>query len=134
MKYLLDTDICIYIIRKKPKEVIERFLELDPGDIGISTVSTSELYYGASKSQHIKKNTAALNDFLLPLEVLEYNELASVHYGDIRADLEHRGQLIGPMDMMIAAHALSLDIPLISNNTNEFSRVKRLKLQNWVDR
>ena len=134
MKYLLDTDICIFIIKQKPQEVVDRFLQLKPGDIGISTVSTSELYYGASKSQRIKENTAALNDFLLPLKVLLYNELAAVHYGDIRADLERRGQLIGPMDMMIAAHAMSLDIPLVSNNTNEFSRIKGLQLENWVDR
>ncbi|RTZ65351.1 MAG: VapC toxin family PIN domain ribonuclease [Aquificaceae bacterium] len=134
MKYLLDTNICIYIIKRKPREVIERFLALEVGDIAISSVSTSELYYGASKSQRVVENTNALNEFLMPIEVLSYNEASSVIYGEIRARLERKGQVIGAMDMMIAAHALSLNIPVVTNNVKEFERVEGLMVENWVNR
>jgi len=132
MKHLLDTDICIYLIKQKPPEVLKHFSRLSTGDIGISSVSTSELYYGASKSQRVQENTEALNDFLLPLDIMPYNEIASTFYGTLRVDLERRGQIIGMMDMMIAAHALSLDIALVTNNVREFSRVQGLQVENWV--
>ena len=132
MKYLIDTNICIYIIKRKPPEVIARFIDLDIGDIAISSVSTSELYYGASKSQRVEENTKALNDFLMPIKVVSYNEASSVIYGEIRATLEKQGQVIGGMDMMIAAHALSLGVPLVTNNTKEFQRVEGLTVENWV--
>lgn len=132
MNYLLDTNICIYLIKRKPPEVLQRFLQLQPGSVFISSVTTSELYYGAQKSQRVQTNLEALNNFLLPFRIVDYDESASFLYGELRADLEKRGQPIGLLDMMIAAHALSLDVPLVTNNTKEFERVKGLKLENWV--
>lgn len=132
MNYLLDTNICIYLIKRKPPEVLQRFLQLQPGSVFISSVTTSELYYGAQKSQRVQTNLEALNNFLLPFRIVDYDESASFLYGELRADLEKRGQPIGPLDMMIAAHALSLDVPLVTNNTKEFERVRGLKLENWV--
>jgi tRNA(fMet)-specific endonuclease VapC len=132
MNYLLDTNICIYLIKRKPPEVLQRFRQLQPGSVFISSVTTSELYYGAQKSQRVQTNLEALNNFLLPFRIVDYDESASFLYGELRADLEKRGQQIEPLDMMIAAHALSLDMPLVTNNTKEFERVKGLKLENWV--
>ena len=132
MNYLLDTNICIYLIKRKPPEVLQRFLQLSPGSVFISSVTTSELYYGAQKSQRVQTNLEALNHFLLSFRIVDYDESASFLYGELRADLEKRGQPIGPLDMMIAAHALSLDVPLVTNNTKEFERVKGLKLESWV--
>jgi tRNA(fMet)-specific endonuclease VapC len=132
MNYLLDTNICIYLIKRKPPEVLQRFLQLQPGSVFISSVTTSELYYGAQKSQRVQTNLEALNNFLLPFRIVDYDESASFLYGELRADLEKCGQPIGPLDMMIAAHALSLDVPLVTNNTKEFERVRGLKLENWV--
>ena len=132
MNYLLDTNICIYLIKRKPPEVLQRFRQLQPGSVFISSVTTSELYYGAQKSQRVQTNLEALNNFLLPFRIVDYDESASFLYGELRADLEKRGQPIGPLDMMIAAHALSLDMPLVTNNTKEFERVRGLKLENWV--
>ena len=132
MNYLLDTNICIYLIKRKPPEVLQRFRQLQPGSVFISSVTTSELYYGAQKSQRVQTNLEALSNFLLPFRIVDYDESASFLYGELRADLEKRGQPIGPLDMMIAAHALSLDVPLVTNNTKEFERVKGLKLENWV--
>ena len=132
MNYLLDTNICIYLIKRKPPEVLQRFRQLQPGSVFISSVTTSELYYGTQKSQRVQTNLEALNNFLLPFLIVDYDESASFLYGELRADLEKRGQPIGPLDMMIAAHALSLDVPLVTNNTKEFERVKGLKLENWV--
>lgn len=131
MNFLLDTNICIYLIKRKPPEVLQRFRQLQPGSVFISSVTTSELYYGAQKSQRVQANLEALNNFLLPFRIVDYDESASFLYGELRADLEKRGQSIGPLDMMIAAHALSLDIPLVTNNTKEFARVQGLKLENW---
>lgn len=133
MNYLLDTNICIYLIKRKPPQVLQRFRQLQPGSVFISSVTTSELYYGAQKSQRVQTNLEALNNFLLPFRIVDYDESASFLYGELRADLEKRGQPIGPLDMMIAAHALSLDVPLVTNNTKEFERVKGLKLENWAD-
>ena len=132
MNYLLDTNICIYLIKRKPPEVLQRFLQLSPGSVFISSVTTSELYCGAQKSQRVQTNLEALNHFLLSFRIVDYDESASFLYGELRADLEKRGQPIGPLDMMIAAHALSLDVPLVTNNTKEFERVKGLKLESWV--
>ncbi len=132
MNYLLDTNICIYLIKRKPPEVIQRLQQLQPGSVFISSVTTSELYYGAQKSQRVQTNLEALNNFLLPFRIVDYDESASFLYGELRADLEKRGQPIGPLDMMIAVHALSLDVPLVTNNTKEFGRVQGLRLENWV--
>jgi len=132
-KLLLDTNICIYIIKNKPKEVFEKFKLYDIGDLAISSITVSELYYGVYKSQHIDKNTLALEHFLKPFNIVDYDFKASVEYGKIRADLEKKGKVIGGLDMMICAHALSLDMIVVTNNTKEFERVSGLSLENWVD-
>ncbi len=131
IQYLLDTNICIYIINAKPIEVLERFKREAMGSIAISSVSAAELAYGVSKSDSTK-NRDALEMFLAPLEVVPFDENVIWHYGKLRNDLEKRGQPIGPMDTMIAAHALAIDTTLITNNTREFARVENLRLENWV--
>lgn len=133
MLYLLDTNICIYLIKRHPN-LEEKFKTLLPGDIGISSVTLAELYYGVEKSQYIERNRHALEKFILPLEVLDFDEGASLQYGKIRALLEKNGTPIGSMDLMIAAHALSLNITLITNNEREFSRVPNLKVENWLNK
>ena len=132
MKLLLDTNICIYIIKQQPANVIKRFLEYQIGDIGISSITLSELRYGVAKSAHREKNAKALDEFIIPLEVAPYDEAAAHVYGDIRATLEKAGTPIGSMDMLIAAHAVSLGIPLVTNNTREFLRVPSLTLLDWT--
>ena len=132
MKLLLDTNICIYIIKQKPATVLKRFLEYQIGDIGISSITLSELRYGVAKSAHREKNAKALNEFIIPLEVVSYDEAAAHVYGDIRASLEKAGTPIGSMDMLIAAHAVSLGIPLVTNNTREFVRISSLNLIDWT--
>lgn len=131
MKYLLDTDICIYIINQRPIEVMARFRQERIGDIGVSSLTAAELAYGVEKSGSAR-NIQALDKFLAPLEIAAFDEMAFRHYGRLRADLERRGQPIGSMDMLIAAHALALDAILVTNNTREFERVDGLRLDNWV--
>ena len=132
MKYLLDTNICIALIRQKPKEIIKKLTSYKPGDIGISVITIAELVHGAQKSVLPEQNMTALDQFLLPLEVADFDQSAAVVYGQIRAYLETRGTLIGSMDMLIAAHALSLDVILATNNTREFRRVPNLKMEDWM--
>jgi len=132
MSYMLDTNICIYIIRQCPDNVLKKFRRLKPGDICLSSVTLSELQYGAEKSQHIQQNKSALKSFLLPLEILPYDFEAAVCYGHIRAALEKKGTPIGPLDTMIAAHAKSLGLTLVTNNKKEFERVPGLKTENWT--
>ena len=132
MKYLLDTNICIYIIKNSPSSVIEKFHSLTIGDLGVSSITLAELEYGVSKSVHKMKNQAALYQFISPLEILDFDTLAAQAYGQIRVDLEQQGKLIGSMDMLIAAHALSLKITLVTNNVKEFNRIPNLLVENWV--
>lgn len=129
---LLDTNICIYIINAKPPAVLARFHQYRLGDIGLSSVVATELAYGVAKSGSAR-NRQALEMFLAPLEVVPFDEAAVWAYGELRADLERRGQPIGSLDTMIAAHALSLGATLVTNNTREFAKVKGLSLQNWVE-
>jgi len=132
MKLLLDTNICIYIIKQQPITVLKRFLEYQVGDIGISSITLSELRYGVAKSAHQEKNAKALDGFIIPLEVVSFDEAAAHVYGKIRADLEKSGTPIGAMDMLIAAHAVSLGIPLVTNNTREFVRISSLNSIDWM--
>lgn len=132
MKYLLDTNICIALIRQKPNELIKRLTSHKPGDVGISTVTIAELIHGAQKSNLTEQNMTALDQFLLPLEVADFDQNAAVVYGHIRTYLENKGTVIGSMDMLIAAHALSLDVVLVTNNTREFKRVPNLKIEDWM--
>jgi len=132
MKLMLDTNICIYIIKQQPVAVLKRFLEYQIGDIGISSITLSELRYGVAKSTHQEKNTKALDEFITPLDVVSFDEEAAHVYGDIRATLEKAGTPIGSMDMLIAAHAVSLGIPLVTNNAREFVRIPALNIIDWL--
>ena len=132
MKLMFDTNICIYIIKLQPANVLKRFLEYQAGDIGISSITLSELRYGVAKSQHIEKNAKALDEFIIPLEVVPYDEEAALAYGIIRANLEKAGTPIGSMDMLIAAHAVSLGTTLVTNNTREFTRIPALTIIDWA--
>ncbi len=132
IRYLLDTNICIYIMNQKPIEIIHKFKQFKVGDIGISTITVSELHYGAVKSKNTKLNLKRIDEFLAPLEILPYDHNAAVYYGEIRCNLEQKGKVIGPLDMLIAAHALSNDITLVTNNEKEFQRVNLLMVENWI--
>lgn len=132
MKYMLDTNICIYLIKQQPREVIDRFQGIVPGDMAISTVTLAELMYGVAKSQHREKNSSALELFLAPLEMVDFDFKAAGHYGVIRAYLEKMGTPIGAYDLMIAAHAQSLGLVLITNNEREFQRIPDLMVENWA--
>lgn len=132
MKYILDTNICIYIIKQKPKIVLDRFKNHRLGEIGISSITSAELHYGVSKSTNLNKNQIALNQFLIPLEIFDFDYNASVEYGKIRFELEKAGTPIGPLDLLIAAHAKSLAMTLVTNNQKEFNRVSGLKIENWT--
>lgn len=132
MKLLLDTNICIYIIKQQPAAVLQRFLEYEVGDIGISSITLAELRYGVAKSTHQDKNAKALDEFIIPLEVIPFDAEAAYFYGEIRAILERAGTPIGAMDLLIAAHALALGIPLVTNNTREFARIPELNIINWT--
>lgn len=132
MRYMLDTNMCIYIIKKNPKHVLERFNAFSLGDICISSVTLAELMYGVEKSQHHQENKAALEQFTLPLEVLPFDDSAASHYGKIRTYLEKQGQPIGPMDLMIAAHAQCTHMTLVTNNMKEFTRIPQLLVENWL--
>jgi len=131
MRFMLDTDTCIYIIKHKAPEVLKRFRAYSVGDIGISSVTLAELRYGVSKSQYIQRNREALDEFILPLEVADFDEKAAKAYGDIGAALEKAGTPIGSMDMLIGAHAVSLGATLITGNTREFKRIRNLKTADW---
>ena len=133
MKYLLDTNICIYLIKKKPVSVMTRFDEHSIGDIGISSITVAELSYGVQKSQRRKQNQAALLQFMSPLVIAEFDTEAAFSYGQIRAELERRGIPIGSQDTLIAGHAASMDVTLVTNNEREFSRVPGLIVENWVE-
>ena len=128
MKYLLDTNICVFVIRGKSPLVLHRFLQQLPDELGVSTVTLAELRFGADKSNDPIKNHTALNSFLAPIRVMPFDAECADYYGRLRSDLEKRGVPIGPLDTMIAAHSLRLNVPLVTNNTSEFSRVPGLKL------
>lgn len=128
---LLDTNICITIINAKPAAVLQRFRDYRMGEIGLCSVVAAELAYGVAKSGSAR-NRQALEMFLAPLMILPFDEAAVWAYGDLRSDLERRGQPIGALDTMIAAHALSQNATLVTNNLSEFERVPGLQLENWV--
>jgi len=132
MIYLLDTNICIYLIKRRPPQVLERFRRCAVGDIGLSTMTLAELQYGVAKSLFPAQNQQALDAFTLPLEVVAFDAAAAVAYGPVRAALERQGTPIGALDLLIAAHALSLGVTLVTNNPREFSRVSGLRVENWV--
>lgn len=132
MLYMFDTNICIYLIIKRSDALLNRMRVFRTGEIGVSVMTVAELQYGVSESASKERNQAALEAFLLPLDIAEFTVEAAVVYGQVRAGLERQGRPIGPLDTMIAAHALSLDVPLITNNTREFERVEGLRLEDWT--
>ena len=117
----------------RPADVIQKFKNVNLGEIGVSTITISELQYGVAKSKHRKKNKIRLNEFLAPLEILPYDNAAAKIYGDIRYQLEKIGQPIGPLDLLIAAQAMSQNLIMVTNNDKEFVRIRKLKVENWVE-
>jgi len=132
MKVMLDTNTCIAVIKRKPAQVLKRLSAYKVGEVGISWVTLAELEFGVAKSQHVEKNQAALDEFVLPLEIANFDRETARVYGRVRATLEKKGAPIGSLDMMIGAHALSLGATLATNNTREFSRIKGLTIVDWL--
>lgn len=132
MRYMLDTNICIFLIRKKSDIVLQRLMEHEPEEICISSVTYAELVHGVEKSKAAEKNRALLTQLLSNIEVLDFGTKAADEYGNIRANLEIKGYPIGPLDTMIAGHARSLSYTLVTNNTREFNRVEGLAVEDWT--
>jgi len=130
--YLLDSNICIYTINKRPIEVIEKVKAFRNDEICISSITISELEYGIQKSKIKSNSREALIKFLVPFEILNYDSCDAYEYGKIRAFLESKGKLIGPYDLQIAAQAISRNLILVTNNVKEFSRIPELRIENWV--
>ena len=132
MTHLLDTNICIYLIKKRPESVVRQLYSREIEQVGISTITLAELEYGVTKSQYPEKNSVALIEFLTPFGILDFDQAAAQEYGRIRTYLEQKGQLIGPLDLLIAAHAIAKSLVLVTNNEREFRRVPSLNIENWV--
>ncbi len=132
MKYMLDTNICIYAIKHKPDTVIRRFLSHNPDEMCISAITYAELMHGVEKSQAVEKNRLAMSLFLSPITIYEFDNYAAEEYGRVRAELEKKGTPIGPMDMLIAGHARAEGLIVVTNNTREFNRVEGLLVEDWT--
>ena len=133
MRLMLDANICIALIKQKPASILNKFNDFQVGDICISSVTLAELRYGVAKSQFQEKNQAALDDFILPLEIAVFDESAASYYGALRASLERKGTPIGAMDLMIGAHALSQNLTIVTNNVREFNRIPNLVVVDWFN-
>jgi tRNA(fMet)-specific endonuclease VapC len=133
MRYLIDTDICIYIARQRPPAVLARLQRSRPGDVGMSVITYLELVFGAWKSQRREENLKRIKELevLIPVQAMDAG--TAQHYGQIRAELEGKGSTIGAYDLLIAAHALSLGLTLVTNNVQEFRRIAQLKVENWAE-
>tara|TARA_Y100000588_G_scaffold5513_1_gene6617 strand:- start:3149 stop:3556 length:408 start_codon:yes stop_codon:yes gene_type:complete len=132
MRYLLDTNTCIYVIKRSPPQVYKRLQGFRIGDVGISAITFCELQFGVTNSSKPEKNQLALTEFLAPLEVLDFPSAAAVTFGEIRSCLKRAGTPIGSYDLLIAAHALEQGLTLVTNNLKEFKRVPGLQLENWM--
>lgn len=132
MRYMLDTNICIYVIKHKPERVFRKLKKIKPEDVCISSITYAELAYGVEKSAQPEINRLALSMMLSSIEIVAFDDTAADEYGEIRAGLERKGTPIGSLDMLIAAHARSLGCTLVTNNTKEFCRVEGLEVVNWV--
>ncbi len=133
MRYLLDTNICIYLIKKRPSEVLERFRQHSPQDVAISTITLFELQYGVEKSQYRQRSEDALSKFFMTLNLIDLDRDSAIEAAVIRGQLEKKGLSIAPYDLLIAGLAKSRDMVLVTNNTKEFERVVGLELENWVE-
>ena len=132
MSFYLDTNICIYFLKGTYPTLLTKMLTLRPSDIKIPAIVKAELIYGAEKSIKRDENLEKVSSFLLPFEIIPFDDDAADYYGFIRADLEKKGTPIGPNDLLIASTALSKDGILVTNNTKEFERVQNLRLENWI--
>lgn len=133
MTYMLDTNICIYAMKKKPEQVLRRFREEMDGGLCISSITLAELEYGMKHSSDPLKNEQALLRFLAPLSILPFGAAAASEYGQLRAHLQSKGTPIGPLDMLIAGHAKAEGLVLVTNNVKEFERVPDLEIENWAE-
>lgn len=131
MRYLLDTNVCVDYLNGRFPRLTERVQQSAPSDLYISSVAVAELRYGAEKSTHRQRNHERLDVFLSDVQCVDFSSGAALVYGRVRAALERRGIIIGPYDLQIAAHALFLDLVLVSDNVREFRRVEGLKVENW---
>ena len=134
MKILLDTDTCIYLIKKRYQSILDHLTKYKTGEVGISSITYSELIHGVFNSSRIERNLEALQEFILPIEIIPFDDEAAYTYGQVKAHLKSKGNLIGPMDLLIGSHALSLKIPLVTNNEREFNRIPDLHLINWIEK
>jgi len=131
--YLLDTNTCIFIKNRKPPHVLEKLRSVIEQTVHLSSITVAELQFGVYNSQNIEKNRIALMEFLAPFEIIDFDDRDAEYFGMIRSHLKKEGKLIGPYDMLIAAQAVARDLILVTNNTNEFERIKVLKLEDWKE-
>ena len=132
MRFMLDTNTCVDLIRRRDDRILRKMQRLRPDDLCVSSVTLSELEYGAAKSAAPGRNRLALAEFMTPLRVVPYDDAVAPVYGQVRADLERAGTPIGPLDTIIVAHALALGLIVVTDNEREFRRVSGLKIQNWA--
>ena len=132
MRFMLDTNSCIALIKRKPAKILRKISSLTPGDVGLSAITLAELRYGVAKSAQKERNAEALAEFLLPMEIADFDEGAADAYGEIRAALEKAGTPIGPLDTQIGVHALSLGVVLVTHNIREFGRIPGLGVEDWI--
>ena len=132
MHYLVDTDTCIYLLKKSASNAVRQFESLTPGDVAISSITIAELFYGAEKSRRVEHNIKSIENFISPLVILPFDKAAAEQYGRIRERLESSGKIIGRMNMLIASVGLANKLTLVTNNVREFKRVPGLKVENWI--
>lgn len=131
--YLLDTSTCIFIINKKPVHVLEKLRSIIDQSIYLSSITVAELQFGVYNSQHIEKNRVSLTEFLALFQIIDFDDIDAEYFGVIRSQLKKEGKLIGPYDMLIAAQAVARDLILVTNNKDEFIRIKNLKIEDWKE-
>ena len=132
MNYLLDTNICIYVINRKPAAVLKKVLARQPGQIAISTITVAELEYGVARSRYPDHNLLALLEFLMPFTILDFDQKSAMEYGRIRSSQQSRGKPVGPMDLLLAAQARAHNLILVTNDEREFARIEGMRIENWA--
>jgi tRNA(fMet)-specific endonuclease VapC len=132
IRHLLDTNVCIELIRRRSGRVLARLGRCRVGSVGISSITLGELCYGAARSADPRKNLQALTQFCAPLHIASFDDRAAVSYGQVRSDLERAESPVGPLDTLIAAHAMALSAVLVTDNEREFRRVRGLQIENWL--